>query len=763
MPSFSRFMPINRFRFFSLALLLLISLPVGAAVPGKFKQYNMEAGGWFAGFVQHASSGRIYGRTDVGGAYYTDDAGENWNYISGSLPYKGSLYVQALAVEQRDKNTVYQACGVSYFPNDPGRGVWKSTNAGTTWTQLLPNVNFSGNDEVRWGGESLMIHPANEDEVWAGSRANGLWRSLDAGANWTKVNDSVFKDIVFSGIYVHPDFPDQIWVYGEGKKVAEGTPPVEGGAWLSTDHGTTWTKLITAEVVYRMVRKPNGKTFAIGGKHDPSSTTDSHLWVFTATDWASAATYTSTDVWDNYLTAHQAEKGWKPNSNGACLTLLKDGTLITSVLHNYPGKSSDDGATFTILPRTATSDPLPAWAENGATEIAGGFNQLLQDSKDDNRWLFTGGYGPSRSDNAGNTWKHITKGIGQVVSWKVHFHGTDPKKIFLPIADNGVSVITDGGASGDSAGYIAKHFPWPDDNVVFAHNAFGHGSRIIAPGGAAGGADEARIYLSKDDGISWSKMTPNGWPVLSGHPWVDGIVAKDDPDELLLLMGGEAGKGKGGVYRSTDGGVSFTQSTMPTATNGGWFGNEFSFYTRIYRDGGGTERRYLIHRWNKLYRSDDRGVTWSAVSASGLQGPASWYTGILAVDDVTAGKIWLGADSGENTNGEAYGLWKSVNGGDNWTEVGNFVHIDHLAAHDGLVAVWGKKVGDGWHKIYFSDDDGVTWDEVTRPSFQFPEVLGLSIDPYRKGTIWIGQGGRSVASFSPSAYADTDNDGLDDK
>ena len=36
---------------------------------------------------------------------------------------------------------------------------------------------------------------------------------------------------------------------------------------------------------------------------------------------------------------------------------------------------------------------------------------------------------------------------------------------------------------------------------------------------------------------------PNGWPEVSGHTFVDGVVAKDNADELLLLMGGVTGKG----------------------------------------------------------------------------------------------------------------------------------------------------------------------------------------------------------------------------
>ena len=70
--------------------------------------------------------------------------------------------------------------GVSYAATDAARGVWRSTDGGATWAQVLANVNFSGNDDLRWQGECLAITPGSRDqEIFAISRKNGLWRSTD--------------------------------------------------------------------------------------------------------------------------------------------------------------------------------------------------------------------------------------------------------------------------------------------------------------------------------------------------------------------------------------------------------------------------------------------------------------------------------------------------------------------------------------------------------------------------------------------------------
>lgn len=709
-------------------LWLILMEGLFAAVPGTFQQYEMECGGWLTGIIQHQESGRLYARTDVGGIYVSDDAGEKWAFRSGDFKHKGSHFVQGIAVEQRNKDVIYQACGVSYAADDPGRGVWKSSDGGESWKQVLKGVNFSGNDAERHGGECLAIHPGNEDEVWAGSRRNGLWRSVNAGGSWSKVGGSIFDGVAICGVSLSVKFPDHVWAYGTG------------GAWVSVNRGESWAQVVEAETVYRVVRKEDGTPFAIGGKYAPSEVGETKLWKISAEDWADVSSYSVVDLWPNYVSAFHATHGWEPRDAAACVTILRDGRLVVSPQYREVGVSDDEGAGFTLLKTPATAGSLPNWQKVGSGNLEGGFNQLLQDSKDPKRWYLTGGYGPARSDDGGKTWKYIVNGLGEVVSWKVSFHESDPGQIYFPIADHGLSVVTDGGKSGKSAGYIARHFPYPDDNLSFAHVAFGSGARIIAPGGEAM-KHQARIYISEDKGATWMKRTPKGWPEASGHTFVDGVVARDNPDELLLLMGGKMGKGKGGLYRSSDAGVEFEQVALPPETDGKDAGNEFTWNAWVYRDGGGSDRRYFLQRWHGFFRSDDRGLTWRKVKPSGLKGPASWFDGIIATDDGTAGKLWLGA---------ANGLWRSVDGGEQWAGVGHFDVVNHLDAYQGDVVLAGRRAGDDWDKIYFSDDDGATWDEVTRPGSRFPTVLGVAMDPHRKGMIWISTNGRSVTRFVPA-------------
>ena len=190
-------------------LFLLITSLLPAQIPGSFSQSDIDCGGWFTGIQQH-QSGRLYGRTDVGGIYDSDDRGESWTFLSEDSPTPGGLFVQGIAVSNDDPDIIYQASGVSYFPDDPNRGIWKSKDAGQTWRQVKAKINFSGNDPARHGGKCLIVHPKNDDEIWAGSNKNGLWQSVDTGADWQEISPDVFGSVVITSITIHANFPNQI-------------------------------------------------------------------------------------------------------------------------------------------------------------------------------------------------------------------------------------------------------------------------------------------------------------------------------------------------------------------------------------------------------------------------------------------------------------------------------------------------------------------------------------------------------------------------
>lgn len=702
-----------------LSLFLAAFTTQAATIPGTFQQINCDGAGWFSGFTIH-SSGRIYGRTDVGGMYRSDDHGASWRTLSGNFTSASGFFVQGVATPPSNADVVYQCLGTSYDSGSE-RGIWKSTDGGTTWAQIKTGLNFSGNDEARWGGECIVIHPANESELWVGSRAGGLWKSLDAGANWTQVASGTFGSLVISTICIHPSFPDQIWVGGEG------------GAWVSTDHGATWTQKQSMARVWRIVRKSNGTTFINGGNASPGAITDVKLYRVTATDWANHSTYTFTDTWQNWLNAHQAAYFWKPVEYNPGLTVLADGSIVSCSIFQRWGRSTNDGTSWTMLPITL-SGTQPAWQYSPTpTEYIGGSNQIAQDPTDNTRWFLTGGFGPLRTTDNGAHWSYCTNGIGEIVAWRARFHPTDASKVYLPVADMGMCVVNDGGSSGASSGFILPHFKWPDDNVMFAHRPMvSSGGRIIAAGGEQS-SHQARIYKSTNNGATWTKIAFSGLPTGGNREIVDNVASLDNADDILVAVGGSITSTVGGIYRSTDAGVTFTRSTgLPTGFD---CGAEFWWHPKIEVDATDMTRRYLALRGNGFWRSSDRGATWTK---PGTQ-PRDNY-GMIVADPAVSGRLWAYHSSGMDY---------SSNGGNSWSAVSGFISADEADAVDGRVAVLGRRTGDTYDKVYYSADNGATWNEITRPGYRFGNAQAVAVDPYRVGTVWISTNGRSIARFTP--------------
>jgi photosystem II stability/assembly factor-like uncharacterized protein len=193
-----------------------------------------------------------------GGVWKTVDAGQTWMNVTDGQIGVGSM--GAIDVSQSDPNTVYIGTGSDGLRSNVsiGDGVYKSTDAGKTWTHV--GLRDAGNI----GG--LRVHPSNPDVAFVAAIGNpfkpnadrGVFRTKDGGKSWQKVlfvSDSTGAvDVEFQPGNANVIFA-ALW-RGERKPWTIISGAREGGIYRSTDGGDNWTK-VTNGLPNELVGKAN--------------------------------------------------------------------------------------------------------------------------------------------------------------------------------------------------------------------------------------------------------------------------------------------------------------------------------------------------------------------------------------------------------------------------------------------------------------------------------------------------------------------------
>jgi len=189
---------------------------------------------------------RYYMGTTGGGLWKTEDAGQHWANISDGFFKTGS--VGAVAVSESDPNIIF--CGMGeHAPRavmtSHGDGVYKSTDAGKTWT----HVGLTLTQHIA----EIKIHPKNPDilyvaaqgALYGDTKERGVYKSTDGGNSWVNI---LFVDqrtgcadlemdmsnplILYAAMWEHGRRPWQVISGGPGS-----------GLYKSTDGGESWNKI----------------------------------------------------------------------------------------------------------------------------------------------------------------------------------------------------------------------------------------------------------------------------------------------------------------------------------------------------------------------------------------------------------------------------------------------------------------------------------------------------------------------------------------
>ena len=214
----------------------------------QWRMIGPHRGGRTVGAVGVPSQpGVFYIGVNNGGVWKTNDFGRTWKPI---FDKQSTGSVGDVAVSESNPNVVYVGCGEGIQRPDLsiGDGVYKSTDAGKTWT----NMGLKDGQQIG----NIIVDPKNENRVFVAvlghpygpNSERGVYRTIDGGKNWERV---LYKDENTGAIQVSFDPNNSNTLYADLWAGRQG--PWENGAWdgaesgmfKSTDGGNTWKKLTT--------------------------------------------------------------------------------------------------------------------------------------------------------------------------------------------------------------------------------------------------------------------------------------------------------------------------------------------------------------------------------------------------------------------------------------------------------------------------------------------------------------------------------------
>jgi hypothetical protein len=183
----------------------------------------------------------IRGNTSPGdGMYKSTDAGKSWTHIG----LRDAGQIGSVVVHPKDPDLVYVAVlGHAFGPNET-RGIFRSRDGGATWDKVLYRDDNTG-------GIDLAMDPNNPRILYAalwqarrlpwgmesGGPGSGLFKSSDGGDTWTEIsrNEGLPKGTLGKiGVTVSPVNSDRVWAIVEAE---------DGGVFRSDDAGVTWRKV----------------------------------------------------------------------------------------------------------------------------------------------------------------------------------------------------------------------------------------------------------------------------------------------------------------------------------------------------------------------------------------------------------------------------------------------------------------------------------------------------------------------------------------
>ncbi|MFY9607479.1 MAG: hypothetical protein WAU45_02550, partial [Blastocatellia bacterium] len=607
-------------------------------------------------------------------------------------------------------------------------GVWKTTNAGTTWTPI-----FEKQGTISVG--DIAVQAGSPDVVWVGtgesntrnsvSFGDGVYRSNDGGKSWTHMG---LKDTErISRIVIHPSNPDIVYVAAVGHAFA---PNEERGVFMTTDGGKTWQKTLYIDREHGasdLDIDPNNPNILYAG-----------MWKFERKPW----TFTSGDEKGGVFRSIDGGRTWKQLTNTLPKLMGRIGVqvapsnsnvvyVIAETKEGMLYRSDDRGETFKLVCKE------PRIVSRGFY-----YTTVRVDPLDENR-VYAVASTLFVSIDGGKTFRSIT---GRV---HIDYHAfwVDPKnpnRIWVG-QDGGISVSYDRGEKWESVHNmpIGQYYQIHADNREPFYWVMG-------------GLQDNGTWTGPSRNREPGGIMNDDWTMFS---FGDGFWALNHPDDPNLYLSESQG---GEVVRSHLVTREQQQVKPYAVDSGGAAENQkyrFNWNSPLLPSPHDKNTVYLAG--NVVFKSTDFGKTWQQISTDlTTNDPAKLKDagGPIAVENSTAeyhctiislaesplkpGVIWAGTDDGN--------VQMTTDGGKNWSNLTRNVpkipanspvsHVEPSRTNAAVAyASFDRHMFDDFRPyVYKTTDAGKTWSDVTGNLPQKGYVHVVREDPRNSSLIYAG-------------------------
>ncbi|MCB0488443.1 MAG: glycosyl hydrolase [Cyclobacteriaceae bacterium] len=587
----------------------------------------------YVGMGEHAPRGVMTSYGD--GVYKSYDAGKTWSHMG----LEKTMQISRIAIHPKNPDIVLVASQGAIHGATQDRGIYKSIDGGTTWKKVLYVNDMTGCSELSMDMSNPQViyaamwhHQRLPWKVISGGPGSGLYKSVDGGDSWVRMEKDLPKEMGKMAIAVSRANPEKVYALIESD-----WEKALGGLYVSSDAGKSWTHVSED---HRLIQR---SWYYIEVFPDPND--ENTVYVMNASALRSIDGGKS---WETLGGTHgDYHDLWINPNNSKNMVIVNDGGAAISF--NY-------AETF------STQYNMPT-AQFYRISLDNNFPYRIYAGQQDNTTVRIQSMAFGRNDISEEHWTYSAGGESAFLA----FDPNDPTYVMGGSYLGTIEVLNTKVASGTNvmaapiqylgrdASDMKYRFNWNAPIIWSKHEpgTFYHGSQLL--------------LRTRDMGVTWEEASPDltrnekAKQGKMGGPYTNEAVGAENYGTLAYVI--ESPSEKGVIWTGSDDGyVQVTRDNGKTWSNVTPKGLAECLVNSIEVSPHDPATAYIAttrYKFNDLtpglYKTTDYGKTWVNIG-KGI--PYGAYTRVIREDTSRKGLLYAGTETG---------MYISYNGGTSWS------------------------------------------------------------------------------------------------